>query len=620
MPAPAAPGSTGSTPPATGPGASSDGPRRIYEERLGALRQAVQTWHGRDRALGFARLATVVAGLALAWVSVQQGSLALGWVLVPVVLFVSLMIVHERVVRRRERFERSMSFYEGGLRRLEGDTSGGTLGVELVEEGHLFAHDIDLFGEGSIFQLVSRARTLWGERTLASWLQRPCLDPAEIEARQEAVAELRGELDLRERLASRGAVLRSELDPDQLSAWLARPRRLESFQWLRFVLPVLGVANAAAVAAWLGGAITPRPLLFALVVQAALWIPLRPRLEQALVGLDRRGRDIDVLAGLVGLLEDASFESSRLQGLQGSLVEGGASAAQATQTLRKLVDWAESRRNAFFAPFSALLFASTQITLALERWRTRHGEQLERWFVAVGEVEALASLASHAFENPTDPFPEILRSDLPIFDGRDIAHPLIPRDQAIGNDLHLAGSDAAPQALIVSGSNMSGKSTFLRSCGVNLVLALAGGPVRAAELRLTPLDLGASITTHDSLQDGASRFYAEIVRLRDVLECARERAPALFLLDEILHGTNSHDRKIGAEALVQSLVGAGALGLVTTHDLALAEIGDSDPRLANVHFVDHLEDGKVCFDYVLHEGVVTRSNAIELMREVGLEV
>ncbi len=236
-------------------------------------------------------------------------------------------------------------------------------------------------------------------------------------------------------------------------------------------------------------------------------------------------------------------------------------------------------------------------------------------------MEALCSLASHAFEHPEDPFPEFA-DDGAVPGGRPgVGHPLLPEARAVRNERAHWAASGSPHLLVVSGSNMSGKSTFLRTLGVNAVLAQAGAPVRARRLRISRLAIGASIRVSDSLQGGISRFYAEILRLRQILDQTKTGQPVLFLIDEFLHGTNSHDRRIGAEALVRGLVERGAIGLITTHDLALADIADAlGERAANVHFEDHIEDGKIIFDYVMRPGVVRKSNAIELMRSVGLEI
>jgi DNA mismatch repair ATPase MutS len=277
----------------------------------------------------------------------------------------------------------------------------------------------------------------------------------------------------------------------------------------------------------------------------------------------------------------------------------------------------DARRNQLFLPIASLLLWGTQVSCAIERWRGECGGALGRWIDVVGEFEALNAFAGFSYENPDYPFPEIVEEGA-CFEGASIGHPLLPSDRCVRNDVRL---NVEQQVLIVSGSNMSGKSTLLRTVGVNTVLGLAGAPVCASRLRLSQLAVGASIRLQDSLREGSSRFYAEILRLRDVVDLSRGDRPALFLLDEILHGTNSHDRGIGAEAVVRTLLKNGAIGLVTTHDLALTRVADElGARAENVHFQDDHDDGTISFDYRVHPGVVTKSNALALMRAVGLDV
>jgi DNA mismatch repair ATPase MutS len=322
-------------------------------------------------------------------------------------------------------------------------------------------------------------------------------------------------------------------------------------------------------------------------------------------------------AAVLACFERERFASPRLAALVASLASSGRLPSEELRRLRSLIDRRDERGNQFFAPIAALLMWGTQVACALERWRLRCGPRLAAWVDASAELEALCALAGFAYENPDATFPEI-RETGPCFEGEGLGHPLIPGERRVRNDLALGRT---PQALVMSGSNMSGKSTFLRTVGCNAVLAQAGAPVVATRLALSPLQIAASIKIVDSLEKGESHFMAEILRLRQVVELARGDTPALFLLDEILHGTNSHDRRIGAEAVIRGLVAHGALGIVTTHDLALTQIvAASEGRLANVHFEDHLEDGAMRFDYRLREGIVTKSNAVELMRSVGLDV
>jgi len=264
----------------------------------------------------------------------------------------------------------------------------------------------------------------------------------------------------------------------------------------------------------------------------------------------------------------------------------------------------------------ALLY-SVQVAFALERWKTRFGAGVIAWLDAIGQLEALSSLGAYNFEHPQDPFPEFSVAQAPGFEGQAIGHPLLPASTCVPNDVVLGGSS---QVLLVSGSNMSGKSTLLRAVGVNAVLAMTGAPVRARSLRLSPLNIGGAMRLSDSLQKGVSHFYAEISRIRQVVELSKKNH-VLFLFDEILQGTNSHDRRVGAEGILRALILNGAIGLVTTHDLALTELQKVFPdRVCNVHFQEKLEAGKLHFDYQLREGVVTTSNGIELMKSVGLEV
>jgi DNA mismatch repair ATPase MutS len=329
--------------------------------------------------------------------------------------------------------------------------------------------------------------------------------------------------------------------------------------------------------------------------------------------------DLMLLAELLGRIEQESFRSPLLHRLQTRLKAGnqGLASTQIAHLgrLAERLDWTE---NMVFGPIAFALLWTAQVAMAIERWRCVSGRDIRKWIDIAGEFEALCSLAAYSYERPADVFPEL--ADIPggCFEAEALAHPLMPESQGIRNDVRL-GKET--RLWIVSGSNMSGKSTLLRTIGINTVLAWAGAPVCAARLKISPLSLGASIRVLDSLQDGRSRFYAEITRLREIVALTGGPRPVLFLLDELLSGTNSHDRQIGAAAIVQALIDRGALGLITTHDLALAHIADSlDGRAVNVHFADTLENGQLHFDYRLHPGVVERSNALDLMRSVGLEV
>jgi hypothetical protein len=587
-----------------------------YAERLAARRARAGALARLERRIGTARLLVFAVAVALGWLSGIAGAVSPWWLAAPAAAFAGLVLAHARVIPARHRADRAVQYYVRGTARLDDEwMGGGTSGERFADPQHPYSADLDLFGRGSLFELLCTARTSVGEDTLARWLCAPA-DRGEIAARHAAVAELREARDFREQLAIAGAEIGGRLHVDALRAWGAAPpigglRR-------RRALPFATVAAAGSAALlWALGRTGPAPLLALLVIEAIVARTLRPRVRAVLRGVELPGRDLGLLVELLAHIEAARFAAPRLTALRAALDTAGVPPSRRIVQLQRLVNLLDARRNQLFAAVAPLLLWTTQLALAIEAWRAQAGGAIARWVEAVGEVEALSALATYAFEQPDDRFPELV-ADGPRFDAAAIGHPLLPRARCVRNDVSLAGD---PAVLVVSGSNMSGKSTLLRTVGVNAVLAQAGAPVRAARLVLSPLAIGTSMRIADSLQAGTSRFYAEIQRLRALVDLAAGPSPLLFLLDEILHGTNSHDRRLGAEAIVRGLLARGAIGLVTTHDLSLASIADAlAPRVANVHFEDHLEHGRMTFDYRMRPGVVRKSNALELMRAVGLEV
>lgn len=567
----------------------------------------------RFRVVGVVRLGSVAVGLVLIWLAF--GGLSAWWVLTPAAVFLASAEVQRRITRGRRRCERAAELYEEGLARLDERWAGrGETGERFLVASHPYAEDLDLFGRGSLFELLCRARTRVGEETLARWLLAPA-ESGVVGARQQAVAELRARLDLREDLALLGEGVRSGEDVRALEAWAAAPPWALS-PFLRVSAAALALLAFAALVLWVTG-FGVIPFLLALVLGRAFAFALRARAERVLGAVDGAGRDLALLSGMLCRLERERFSSPHLCELRAALDVEGSLPSRQIARLHGLIDLLDARRNMLFAPLAFILLWQVQLAMAVERWRQSSGPAVARWLAAVGEFEALCSLAGYAYERPRDVFPELMEREAH-FDGEGLGHPLIPEPRNVRTDLRLMGE---LRVLVVSGSNMSGKSTLLRTAGVNAVLALAGAPVRARRLRLSPLQVGASIHIQDSLQAGASRFYAEITRLRQIVGLTEGPIPVLFLLDEILHGTNSHDRRVGAEGVVRGLIERGAIGLVTTHDLALARVAEGlAPRAANVHFEDRMEGGRMTFDYRLRPGVVQRSNALELMRSVGLEV
>jgi hypothetical protein len=586
-----------------------------YEQRLQARELSVAHYEKIHIRLGNLRLAMVVAVAAMAWASLHKDRFSPLWLLVPAVLFVAVSAGHSRVLRARELAQRAASFYRRGLARIADRWPGtGSTGERFDDPHHVYAADLDLFGRGSLFELLSTARTRMGEETLAQWLLSP--SPLEqIRERHLAVAELRGQLDLAEDLAVLGEDASVGVHPEGLLRWAEAPNGMAS-DWLRWLAPVLAAAAIGGALIWaFWGMATP--LVVVVVAEAILTYRLRQPLAAVLHGTEQALHDLGLLSGALARLQRQTFQAPPLQALQRELWSRHMASSRALARLRTIVDLIESRENFIVHTLDAPFMYSVQVALAAERWRRAHGHRVRSWLRAIGEIEALLSLGTYSYEHPADPLPEFVEGAAS-FDGADIGHPLVSAATCIRNSVRVGGET---RVLLVSGSNMSGKSTLLRAVGINVVLAMAGAPVRARSLRLTLLRLGASIRINDSLQEGSSRFYAEITRLRQIFDLAGGQPRLLFLLDELLQGTNSKDRRIGAEGLVRALIERGAIGLISTHDLALTEIdGLPAGHLHNVHFQDQFEDGKMKFDYKLQEGVVTKSNGLALMRSIGLDV
>jgi hypothetical protein len=592
-------------------------PSEEYNKRLQTREQRVAHFEQLHIRYGNLRLSIVVATVVAAWFSLHREAFSPWWLLLSPAIFIAIAIVHAKILRDRACAERAVDFYRKGLARIEDRWRGtGAPTTPIDTHTSLYASDLDLFGEASLFQLLSLARTRMGEETLAAWLLAPA-PIAEITQRHAALTELRPCLDLREDIAILGPIsgedLKVGIHPKALTQWAEAPNLLTR-PWLRWVSLLLAIAAIAGAIIWaqLG---TKTPFFAIVIIETIITASVRNQIAAVFNDTDRALADLQLLSSLLARLEREPFQSSRLQTLKAQITSHHLPGSQAIARLRNIVEYIRSRDNVFTRLLDIPLLYSVQVAYAAEAWRAAHGAAVRSWLNAIGDAEALLSLSAYSYEHPADPFPEFVTS-APCLIAQQLGHPLIPAAKCIRNNVEISDKT---RLLIISGSNMSGKSTLLRAVGINTVLAMAGAPVRADKMKLTPLQIGASILINDSLQDGSSRFYAEITRLQHICELAEKNPPVLFLLDELLQGTNSNDRLTGAEGVVCALLAAGAVGIITTHDLALTNIGNQS-NSRNAHFQDHIEDGKMKFDYKLQEGVVTKSNGIELMRLIGLKV
>lgn len=590
-------------------------PATDYRQRLADRESHLQTLDASLSRFGNARLAVAGIILIAAWFAFGMHSFSPKWLLLGVAAFAALVIAHQRARRARGRAERAAEFYRRGLARIEDRWQGtGQQGTRFDDPHHVYASDLDLFGKGGLFELLCTVRTRMGEERLAQWLKTPA-PLTEIRERHASINDLKGRTDLREELAVIGEHGSVGIHPAALLEWAETPNRLVSswMLWVGVLLPI--VAIAAAIYWKVSG--VGFPLFVTLIVEAVVLSLLRKPVDDVLNGSETAFVDLRMFSELLLRVEREKFSSPALQKLRERLSSHTRKASQTIASLSTIVSFAGSRRNQAITLFTIPLMYTLNVALVAERWRRTHGSVVRNWIDTIGDFEALLALAAYTHEHPDDPFPDFVEGPA-TFAGEQLGHPLIPAARAVRNSVNISGKT---RILLVSGSNMSGKSTLLRTVGINTVLAMAGAPVRARSLRLTELQIGASIRINDSLHEGSSRFYAEITRLRQLFDVVSGSRPLLFLLDELLQGTNSWDRRSGAEGIVRAFAARGAIGLISTHDLALTDIsGLPDGALVNVHFQDELQNGRMLFDFKLRDGVVTRSNAMELMRSIGLEV
>jgi hypothetical protein len=614
------------------------GPLQEYQRRLQTHEEIASRLRALHLWLGWLRLATVVLFLAVAWFTIFLSEGPRWCVLIPIALFVALGVWQGNVSRQLGKARRAAEIYRLGIARIEDRWIGlevrevpGRLSAEVRVPlaASLYAGDLDIVGRGGLFELLCRARTRMGEETLLMWLLEPA-EVAEVLRREAAVEELRGRVELRERMGVAGETVAVGVEAEALREWAAAEDTLTQrwMPWVAGVLGVLFVVLGSAVAwLWLGGSLgrlglvpisdVVGLLLAVLLVEKMVRRPFEKGITAVLDGMDAAVKNMQLLASLLEVMEAETFASERLVEINQKLASHAVAGSVAIGKLARLGQWQESMDNLILKGLNLPLMYSVQVAWAIQRWRRQHGDAVRLWIEAVAEMEALLSLAAYAYEHPADVFPEFVDGESSV-QAEEMGHPLIAAAKCVRNSVQLGGET---RVLLISGSNMSGKSTLMRTLGVNTVLAMCGAPVRAKSFRLTPLKIGASLLVNDSLQEGHSRFYAEIEKLGRICSSSASSAGMLFLLDELLQGTNSKDRLVGAQGVVRALVEAGAIGMVTTHDLALAEM-DSLPEgaMKNMHFQDQIVEGQMCFDFTLREGMAMKSNGVELMRLIGLKV
>ncbi|MDE1175845.1 MAG: hypothetical protein PW789_04485 [Edaphobacter sp.] len=607
----------------------------FYPARLAVLDAAYKRYFSRTDALQKA----MIAGFVLAGVLLYlllRGVVTGTPLLVVLAATVAVIPLYLHMMRLRDRTLRLFVHYELAVGRIDGTkTQSGNTGEEFRVEGHLYERDLNVLGADSLFGMLDTVRTGVGQRGLAKLLlyrdagkargAGGARDAGDIRdailARRAAIEELTGRNDLRERIAMLGPSRFQQVPAAFFDKWLDEPAPVfhragrVGMVATTTVVALLTILGLAHVLPW----DVARPnIVCALAIQATIALTLRKRVLPLLESSKSISAQMQLFRDGLELVQGENFTSQRLRELKQVMATPG----DAVRLLKKIQQQfviVEQRTKEWFLIPSLLLCAGTHAAISIAMWKRRNAAAMMLWLTAWAEFEALSALATYAYEHPENTYPEILDEGTAVFEATTLAHPLLPAN-AVANDVAL---NAETRVYLISGSNMAGKSTLLRSVGANAVLAATGAPIRATRARMSPLVIGASIALSDSLAEGRSKFLAEVERLHAILEAARSAGEVrvLFLIDEIFSGTNSLDRKVAAEAVTRALVGHGAVGALSTHDLTLTEMGEfAELRAVNVHMASADASDPLAFDYRLKPGVNQSSNALAIVRMMGIGV
>jgi hypothetical protein len=604
----------------TTPPAESSSPHRTYTERRAAAEAELKRLDSVSGHYANLRAVVFIAGAAVAGLVLFNRLPKPWWWAAGAALGVYglLAVLHHQVFLREARQRLYVELNARGLARLgRGWHDFTERGERFLTGSHLYAADLDVFGQGSIFQLMNETATRAGEERLAAWLSSPAR-AEQVVARQGAARELVPRVAFRQDVCVEArTVAKEKADPGLFIQWAESGPSLTGIRWARPVAVVLPLVTLTLFV--LGRFdMVPRPLWWAgLLAQLAVVVATRRPLRQMEERMSAGEHGFVRYAPVFERVEAERFEHPELLRLRsGPQREGEPPVSTHLKHFSRLYSFVEFKRHQFHPVVHLFTLWDVHALFALEGWREKHGARVRGWFEALAELEALSCLAGLAHDRPHFTWPT-LEGDGPRVVAKGVGHPLL--DAPVLNDVELPGPGSA---LLLTGSNMSGKTTLLRALGLNAVLALAGAPVCARAFSLSPLRVLTSMRVKDSLERGVSYFYAEVQRIKAVLDAAAAaKGQALFLLDEILLGTNTRERQIASREVLRLLLSTGACGGVTTHDLSLASLADEyGGKVVNMHFRDHLEEGKMVFDYRLRAGVVDTTNALRVLRMAGVPV
>ena len=588
----------------------------FYQTRIQRFAGEAKSFERQNNRYTWLRLLTiitaVVSGIVLYQISAWMGAAA---VVTLLTVFGVCLKKHLKIIEQQQQTERLKMINKQELNCLEGDFSAFAPGDQYISTKHYYTSDLDIFGDHSLFRYINRTTSPSGSDMLADWLSRPA-NTEEINERQQAVDELSDKVDFRQEMQAVGLKHKDIVrELPGFLEWLSGKGELMDNHRLLSVMKFLPWITLAVIVVAIAGWIPSVWAWLFIAVHFSISGSVAKKVNFLHQQVSNKVEFISTYSELIGLVTGMKFSSPYLSSLRECFIE--TDALQQIRALQNRIRKLDYRLNAAYIPINIIFFFDYKHLVWLERWRATSGWRLPEWFNRMAIVEALSSFANMLYNNPGWVMPEI--SDHYFhFEANNMGHPLIREKLRVCNDFSLNGSG---QIAVVTGSNMSGKSTFERSVGVNMILALAGAPVCASAFAITNCQLYTYMRIADNLEEQTSSFYAELKRLKQLIDITKDGQKIFFLLDEVLRGTNSRDRQIGSMALVRQLTGQKVSGIIATHDLALGELEQELPgRISNSHFDVQINGEDMSFDYKLYQGICNSLNASILMKKIGIEV
>ncbi len=595
-------------------------PYSTFTDKINDCNDQLKILKSKLKWLTISRLATFLlsTGLSVYFLSISNGTALVTCLIVLVPLFVWSVATYQKAKTRSAMINHLGSINQLELKRLDGDMTGIPTGLEHLDNDHAFAQDLDIFGRPSLFQLTNRATTRQGERRLVSALLKH-LQSDEISVRQEAVKELSGALTFRQELQALGLYYKSkdekariEREDEALLAWIGDREQAINKTFLKIlnmISPAIMILSMLMIPTY------AYHLFFGFVLfHYAIMMGYVSRVNKMSKSVSSSLNLIRTYKEIILRFENETVKGKELVELKARLSREGKPSSKILHTLENILQNFDNRANMIYGIINGVFMLDLYWYIKAVDWKDRYGELMTDWIEVAGELEMLGSLAGFVYAHPKFVFPECDKVDAYYVEARSLGHPLIPENKRIANDFELKSEGTVG---LVTGSNMSGKSTFLRTVGFNIVLAQMGLPVCAKYFRWSPIKVFSGMRTQDDLGESVSSFYAELKRIRQLLELTEE-APIFYLLDEILKGTNSDDRHKGAMALIDQLSHRSAIGLISTHDLALGKLEATNDKVKNYSFNSRLEEGDLIFDYTISEGICQSFNASVLMQKMGI--